>query len=298
MKKIRKYLIIILIILIVIFLLTKVFSFAKYVSNHTFNHYLESKGFYLSSDKLDIEPVQNIDKAYDGEPIKIVLKNSLNKEAITTYDIKYKAECSVSDEYKDKVGCRFTDNNESTFEGVLSNKEVCVNNTNDGKDVSDYSKSECEMNGYTYTTKVNTKDLYVDIYSLNDEEYNDVTVNVKVESTSPYKKTMSGDFILHKKRTDSKEVVLKYKETDTFSNLIITNKSTTDKCLTLKWDSKVFHLDNSNINIISSSKDEDNYLNEIKFKVNANSNINYRFYKVNFNETYDETAFSIEENSC
>ena len=298
MKKIRKYLIIIIIILIVIFLLTKLFSFAKYVSNYTFNHYLESKGFYLSSDKLDIEPVQNVDEAYDGEPIKVVLNNSLNKETITTYDIEYKAECSVSDEYKDKVGCRFTDNNESSFEGVLSSKEVCVNNTGDGIDVSDYSKSECEINGYNFTTKVNTKDLYIDVYSLNDEEYSDVTVNVKVESISPYKKTMSGDFILHKKRSDDKEIVLKYKDADTLSNLIITNKSTTDKCLMLKWDSNDLHLDTSNIDIISSSKDSDNYINEIKFKVNGNSNINYRFYKVNFNETYDETVFSVEENSC
>ena len=298
MKKTRKYLIIILIILIVIFLLTKVFSFAKYVSNHTFNHYLESKDFYLSSDKLDIDSVKNIDKAYDGNPIKIVLKNSLNKELITTYDIKYKASCSVSDEYKDKVGCRFTDNNESTFEGVLSSKEVCVNNTTDGIDVSDYSKSECEVNGYKYTNVVNTKDLYLDIYSLNNEEYNDVTVNVKVESLAPYKKTISGEFILHKKRIDDKEVVLKYNETDLYSNLVITNKSDTNKCLTLKWDSKIFHLDNSNIDIISSLKDQDNYINEIKFKVKANSNVNYKFYKVNFDETYDETEFSIEENSC
>lgn len=298
MKKIRKYLIIIIIVLIVIFLLTKVFSFAKYVSNYIFNYYLESQDFYFTSDKLDMETVQNVDKAYDGEPIKITLKNSLNNENITTYDINYKATCTVSDEYKNQVGCRFVDNLENTFEGVLSSEEGCINNTSDGIDVSTYSKSECEINGYLYTNRVNTKDLYLEVYSLNNEDYTEASVNVTVESTSPYEKTMSGDFILHKNTSNQKEIELTYKDSNINSNLVITNKSSTDRCLTLKWDSSIFHLDTNNIDFISSVKDQDNYINEIKFNIKANSNVNYTFYKVNFNEIYDETAFSIEEDTC
>ena len=55
------------------------------------------------------------------------------------------------------------------------------------------------------------------------------------------------------------------------------------------------YIENPNSAYLDVVKDN---INEIKFKVKANSNINYRFYKVNFNENYDETAFSIEENSC
>lgn len=298
MKKYRKYLIIIIILLIIIFLITKVFSFAKYVANYAFNYYLESKDFYFTSDKLDIDKIENVDKAYDGNPIKITLTNALNKQAITTYDINYKATCSVEEALKDQVGCRFVDNNESVFEGVLSSSKGCVNNTDDLKDVSNYTQSECEMNGYNYTTKVNSKDLYLEIFSLNEEEYSDVTVNVEVETTSPYKKTISGDFILHKKTNTLKTITLTYKEKTVNSNLVVTNNDSNDKCLTLKWDSTKLHIDKDNKEIISSFKDENNYLNGIKFKIKANSNINYTFYKTNFEEKLSETVFSIEEDGC
>ena len=298
MKKIRKYLIIIVIILILIFLLTKLFSFAKYASSYAFNYYLESKGFYLASDKLDRDTIQNIDKAYDGEPIKINITNFFNKDKITTYDISYKATCTVDDEYKNKVGCRFKDSKENIFEGILSSEEECINNTNDGKDVSNYSKSECQVNGYDYVNKVSSKDLYLEIYSLQEEEYNDAVINVTVESTSPYKTSISGNFILHRKSDDQKSIEMTYKDSKNNSNLVITNTSSLDKCLTLKWDSSIMHIDTNNIDIISSSKDQDNYINEIKFKIKAASSVNYIFYKVNFDEVYDESIFSLEESSC
>ena len=298
MKKMTKYLVILIGILVVIFLMTKVFSFAKYASNAVFDYYLESKGLYFTSDKLDVNPVTNVDKSFDGSPIKITLKNSLNNQKVTSYDINYKASCSVEDDMKDKVGCRFTDSNKKEFTGVLSSGEACINNTSDGEDVSDFSKAECEEKGYTYTNKLSTKDLFLEVYSLGDEDFSDVSVNVTVESTEPYKKVMSGVFNLHKNTNVKKEVELNYKDNDTNGALVVTNTSSNDKCLTLKWDSSKLRLDSTDLELVSMGKDSNNYINEVSFTLRKENSVKFMFYKTSFKEKFDVSMFSLEEGSC
>ena len=298
MKKITKYLIVLIIILVVIFLITKVFSFAKYASNSVFNYYLESKGFYFTSDKLDVNSITNVDKSFDGKPIKITLKNNDNKQKVTTYDINYKATCSVEDDLASQVGCRFTDINKNEFEGVLSSEEACINNTSDGKDVSGFSKAECEEQGYDYTNKLSYKELNLEVYSLNDEDFSDVSVTVTVESTKPYKKVMSGVFNLHKNTNVKKEVELNYKDNDTSGDLVLTNTSSSDKCLTLKWDSSKLRLDTTNLEFTKTGTDSLNYINEVSFTLKNKSSVNYIFYKTSFKDKYDVSMFSLEEGSC
>ena len=64
----RKYLIMIVIFLGTILLITNGFTLAKYVSNTVWNYYLNSQGFYLSSDQLG-NNVKNVNNVWDGTSI-------------------------------------------------------------------------------------------------------------------------------------------------------------------------------------------------------------------------------------
>ena len=92
----KKKLIIIGIILVTIVLITGGFTFAKYTSKSIWNYYLESQGFYLSSDKLDSSPSKNVDNLWNGESVHFSLTNTLDNGVGTNFDINYKVTCTTS----------------------------------------------------------------------------------------------------------------------------------------------------------------------------------------------------------
>ena len=69
------------------------------------------------------------------------------------------------------------------------------------------NKTECELGGYKWVSQIATKEMYFDIV-VTDENYqlSDVEVDVVVTSTYPYKKTISGNFILHKRNIEEEAV--------------------------------------------------------------------------------------------
>ena len=65
-------------------------TYARYASNSIWNYYLESKGFYFTSETLKNKRVNN---EWDGSRVYFDVRNSVNSYIATEYDIKYKITC-------------------------------------------------------------------------------------------------------------------------------------------------------------------------------------------------------------
>lgn len=284
----KKKLIIIGIILVTIVLITGGFTFAKYTSKSIWNYYLESQGFYLSSDKLDSSPSKNVDNLWNGESVHFSLTNTLDNGVGTNFDINYKVTCTTST----GTDCFLNGTNSSVYEGVLSTYSVCQNNKDDGVDTTLLDKTNCEIKGYEWKNIPTVKDLYFDIA---DKSLNEVTVNITVSSTYPYRKTLSGEFKLTKDKNFNGNISMDYKNYTNYDNLIITNSYDEDKCVKVSWNADNLRIDSNKF--ISSLTDQNGYINEISLKIKGKENINYRFYKTN-NKVYDISEFNLSEIVC
>ena len=144
-------------ILVGIVLLNYAYTYAKYVANSTWNYYLQSKEFFFSSDSLDSEGFKNVNTTWDGNKTTFNIKNSISLDKITDYDIKYDVSCEVLQ--GDGAKCLMNGTGTNTFSGTLSSNQMCINKTDDNVDVSDYNKSKCEIDGYTWSKIEATKEL-------------------------------------------------------------------------------------------------------------------------------------------
>ena len=169
-------------------------SLARYKSSSVWNYYLESHGFYFSSDFLGND-VKNVDTLWDGNSVHFNLKNSINDSLVTEYDIRYNVTCEVLSDIP--ATCNLNGTNNSTFTGVLSSNARCINDIDD-TDVSSFNKTECEIKGYSWQNLVANQDIYFDIVPTEGYELNNVDVSIVVNSVSPYKKSISGTFSLFK----------------------------------------------------------------------------------------------------
>ena len=203
MKKVTKYMLMSLIVLSGIFLIIQGFTYAKYVSSSVWNYYLKSKGFYFSSPDLTSEGTKNINNNWDFESTYFKIQNSINDSLISDYDIKYKATCTIDGEEAEYSECRLNGSESNIFEGTLSNYSYC-SNMKDDKDVSLYTKEKCEVNGYAWVNQVASQDLYFDIIETTDKEVTNLKVLIEVETTSPYKKTLKGEYIIKVINTSEK----------------------------------------------------------------------------------------------
>jgi hypothetical protein len=79
-----------------------------------------------------------------------------------------------------------------------------------------------------------------------------------------------------------------------YNELIVTNSNNINKCVKISWDSTKLLLDN-NVQYSSNFKDINNYINGIKFNIDAKKSLNFKFYNNNLTETYSVTEFTIEE---
>lgn len=298
MSKIKKNIVVITLIIIGIFVCFYGFSLAKYVSNSIWDYYLKSKGFYLSSDNLGSEVVKNVDNLWDGGSVYFNIRNSLNQTVVTNYDINYKVKCTIKGDAAQYAECRINGTEFNEQEGVLNSFQKCINNTENGIDVTDLNKTDCELGGYEWVNQIATKDLYFDVV-LTDEQHeiSDIVVNVTVNSTSPYKKTLTGDFILNKRNIEEEKISLNYKNYLNYDRLTVSNSYQEIKCVKVTWNADNLIIDTDSSNYSSYETNTDGYINEIKFNINGNDTKNYIFYKRNLQETYNVTGFSIEEDS-
>lgn len=269
-------------------------TYGKYIADSTWNYYLKAKGFYFTSDNLSEDGTNNINNLWDGNSVHFNINNYLNEELSTGYDIDYEVICTISGDAATYSECKLDGTESNTAIGTLSSTFACSNVTGDSVDVSSYDEETCELGGYIWKAQKATKDSYFDV-SLTNESYEleDVIVNITVTSTSPYAKTLTGTFNLYKINTDSGSILLDYDAYDSYDRLIITNTYTTDKCLSLTWNSDDLYIGTSNY--IESNTDENGYINNIKFALTSKNNISYTFYKNDFDATFDTSDFVIME---
>lgn len=289
MKKKTKIILIIFGILFTIQLLIYGITFAKYASTEAWNYYLKSKGFYFNSDVLKNN---NVDNNWDGNDIHFDVKNSYNSLIATDYDIKYKVTCNIVSGSNGK--CLLNNTTSNVIEATLTSYQGCVDNKTN-KDVSSLNKDDCINSGYEYKAKETKKDMFFNIES--EDNFNNVKVELILESTYPYKKTIKSQYILSRGIDESGSTNLIYDEYDDYSNVIISNSYTENKCIKLTFDSDKFRIDD--IGNIKYNKDKNNYINEVIFNIDSKSSKEFKFYRIDNKINYSSECFSIQEsNEC
>lgn len=297
-KKIKKkYIIFGTVLFLTIGLLTIGLTYGKYAADSVWNYYLGSKGFYFSSDYLGMESVENVNQLWDGKSTTFSLTNSENDLVATNFDISYTVTCKVINENSEDYSCTLNGTDSDTFSGTLSGYEMCINEKNDGIDVSSYTQSDCEINGYTWQKEIANQELYFDVVKKDGTEVTDTEVKITATSTSPYKKTLTGTFLLHKDPSLFGTIELSYQEENFVGNLIVTNTYEEEKCVTLTFDENKFRLDEDEVNIDSSTSNDQGYMNSITFKINGKQSQKIIFYKTDFQATYSVEDFTINESS-
>lgn len=265
----KRYKLILIVVLIGFCLGFFLTTLARYSSSNVWNYYLESQGFYFSSDNLSNNQ-SNVDTFWDGSSVHFNLKNFSNNNLISSKDIAYQVSCEVIDS---DIPCTLNGTESSTVNGVLSKSSRCVNEI-DQIDVSSMNKTECEVAGYTWENISVTNDLYFDIDS---DEVTEVSVLITVNSTSPFRKTMSGIFNLSKSDVVTGNIDYSINHYDSFDELIISNSYDSGKCVSVSFDSSKRVIDlTSGINILSS--DNNGYVNSFSFGVGSMSNEKFTFY--------------------
>lgn len=264
-------------------------SFAKYTSNKVWDYYLKSHGFYFSSDYLGSDK-RNVNTLWDGNSVYFNLKNSISNNLITEYDISYTVTCELMDESFDGV-CTLNGTDKSSVSGVLSNNSRCINNKSDNVDVSSFNKSICEMNDYVWVNQGVVSDIYFDVLS-NSEEVRNVDVLITVNSTSPYKKTMTGIFNLYKNEVDSGSLVKQISNKEYYDLLVVSNSYDDAKCVSVSFDSSKF-LVFTNSNYSNLSLDDDGYIKEFKFSLDSKSSEKITIYKRSSNLEISEDDFEV-----
>ena len=281
---------------VIFFLIMITVSFGRYVYNDLRDFYFGTKSFYFNSDKLTTKRrIYQIDNwsAVDPYLITINLNNRKNNYVRAKSDINY------------------------TVNYVCSSNVTCSVDTTGGTLHSDGEDAN-------FTALITPKGTYED----GEEAFIEFTVN----SIYPYKKSLSGRFILKVGKTGLsyaiddvagrpyfnfnitntldyylvKESFGKYSvgsriDKNTYINLSDTDKS---KCLsaeiTLQFDPSVVILDMTNTaylkakNYTTTSIDGYDYINSITFNIDSESSEMVKFYKANVNENY---TYPIENNN-
>lgn len=297
MKKHRKKITII-VVLLVVLVATVTLTLGKYVYNSVWNYYLKSKGFYFESDLLDIDTRKNSLLKWDGSDIYFTIKNSLNNKLISEYDISYKISCTVLGEQADYIDCNLNGVNSTTYTGTLSSEAKCINElTTD--DVSSLSKTECEVNGYTWYEEISSKDNYFNlVLKDNNKQIDEVSVKITTESLTPYHKTLVGIFNLNKVETETEEIIKNYESLNDYDKYTFINTTNTNKCLEVSWDVLNYTLDIDINDVLGYSENESKQINQITIELQKQESIIFDFYKINKNKEYSIDDVTIEEKEC
>lgn len=276
MKKNKKYLIIGLICIAAAIFLPLTYSLAKYVKDVVLEYQMKSKGFYFSSPVLGKNKVIN---SWTGEAINFTLLNSLSNELVTEYDINYEVTCEVLGDEASIASCQLNDKKTSSDAGVLNSYQTCLNDKQDGINVSNYSKSECELGGYIWEVQIATQNIYFEIIPNGEQEINQVKVKIEVKSTSPYVKTLEGTFALYKTKDNYSELKTEYHDLTNMGKLELSNKQNEERCINLKWNPEELLIEEEISVYNSYLVDENNYIKEINFNIESNRSIELIFYK-------------------
>ena len=279
---------IIIAILIALSLLSFMIIFGRYLTSNVSNFFVRSKEFYFFSDKLSEDTsIYQVDNwsGVDDYTITINMNSRLNNIESATYDIGY----DISYTCSDNAICQL-----SKTQGII--------------------KADTNSDFFNLTITPNTQ--------LKDGDK--VVVDVVVNSTAPYKKTLKGrfTFVVGKEKltyqiTDKSQdpyMLLSITNTLTyyiikedFDSFHVGDRIDIDTYLALSEDKKskcysaevkiefnprevLFDVTNSAYsdatNITTTNIDGKTYINGFTIKIDAISSREFRFYKVDVNKDY------------
>ena len=254
--------VLLIILAIVIFLTPKFVSTAKYIYNAIHEHYLSSKDFYFSSDKLSINHTEyEITNNWSGAEPYIITVNMSSKEndmAYTEADINY----NISFTCSDNVQCTLN----KTTSTIVGRGNSGVN--------EDYFTVTISPSGNTALA-----------------EGEQAWVDITASSTSPYTQTITGKLILEVGSADiSYEIIDKANQQ--YLTVNITNSQSVGANVTLSYDPNVVLLDMTSrfrLNAAGNTNSQlngYNYFNSITSYVESLSTTTVKFYKEDATQDY------------
>ena len=279
---------IIIAILIALSLLSFMIIFGRYLTSNVSNFFVRSKEFYFFSDKLSEDTsIYQVDNwsGVDDYTITINMNSRLNNIESATYDIGY----DISYTCSDNAICQL-----SKTQGII--------------------KADTNSDFFNLTITPNTQ--------LKDGDK--VVVDVVVNSTAPYKKTLKGrfTFVVGKEEltyqiTDNSQdpymllsitnTLTYYTVKEAFDSFHVGDRIDINTYLSLSEDKKskcysaevkiefnprevLFDVTNSAYsdatNITTTNIDGKTYINGFTIKIDAISSREFRFYKVDVNKDY------------
>ncbi len=279
---------IIIVILIALSLLSFIIIFGRYLTSNVSNFFVRSKEFYFFSDKLSEDnSIYQVDNwsGVDDYTITINMNSRLNNIESATYDIGY----DISYTCSDNAICQL-----SKTQGII--------------------KADTNSDFFNLTITPNTQ--------LKDGDK--VIVDVVVNSTAPYKKTLKGrfTFVVGKEEltyqiTDNSQdpymllsitnTLTYYTVKEAFDSFHVGDRIDINTYLSLSEDKKskcysaevkiefnprevLFDVTNSAYsdatNITTTNIDGKTYINGFTIKIDAISSREIRFYKVDVNQDY------------
>lgn len=263
-RKVKKInpIVLLIIFIIVIFLTPRFVSTAKYVYNAIHEHYLSSKDFYFSSDKLSINHTEyEITNNWSGaEPyvITVNMSSKQNDMSYTESDIDY----SITYTCSDNVQCTLN-----------KNTSTIVGTANHGVN-EDYFTVSISPNGNS---------------ALGEGEK--AWIDITATATSPYSQTISGKLILE---VGSAEITYEIIDAvnQPYLTVNITNSQSVGADITLTYNPEIVLLDMTSRFRLSSTNDDTQqlngyaYLKSITSQVESLSTTTVRFYKNDSSQDY------------
>lgn len=254
-------------LMIVIYVTPKFFSFARYVYNVVYEHYLAAKDFYFTSDKLSLTHSEyEVTNNWSGAETYQVIVNMSSKRndlAMTEADISY----SVTYTCSSNITCTL-DKTTSTIVGTGNNG----------------------VNEDAFTVNINPANGT----ALSDGEM--AWVDITATSTSPYSQTISGKLIFEVGTADiSYEIIDEVNSP--YLTLNIINSTNVNANVTLAYNPQVVLLDmtsrfylNSQTTFNTQTINNYLYINNITSPVPALSTTSVKFYKINSANNYSYLA--------
>lgn len=295
-QKMKKIIFISIIIMSITF--TTSLTFGKYTYNSVWNYFLKSRGFYFESDLLASDVKKNSILKWDGSNISFTIKNSVNRELISEYDISYKITCNVLGEEKEYIDCYLNGTESSEFTGNLSSLSSCVNNIN-LESVDSLTKTECEMSGYEWKQEIATKDIYFNLELTKETEtIDEVAVEIVAESLTPYHKTLKGIFYLNRVELNDETFLTDFQSFNNYDELTIINTSKDEKCFLINFDSNKFLFDLNKYEIVNHEVDSNDLVNSFEVKIDKEKSSVYSFFKIDNQNSYLKDNLTVEEKNC
>ncbi len=253
------------------------FTFSKYVYNKLWTQYLIASELHLSSDHLSSKGIDNYYNYWFGNDIYFNIKNYINND-ITDSDIVYNITCEIEGDASNYAECIINNESSSITNESLNKEEFCINKI-DEVDVSLYTKSRCDQEGYIWESKKIKEELFFNVFLTNENyELDEVEVLIKVESTSPYNKILKGTFYLKKVDQDLEQLTMDISHKDNHDELYIINTFDEDRCYSLNWDKENIKLLEDLNNFLDYDIDPTGFVNEVHFKIEKKSSTIIRFY--------------------